>query len=41
MRMNETVEIEGDILFRTRRSLFGNATVALATTWQPGEMDID
>lgn len=37
MRMNETVEIEGDILFGIRRSLFGNATVALATTSQPGE----
>lgn len=31
MRMDETAEIEGDILFRIRRSLFGDATVALAT----------
>lgn len=35
--MNETVESEGDILFGIRRSLFGNATVALAATSQPGE----
>lgn len=41
MRMNETVEIEGDILFRIQRSLFGNAAVTLATTGQAREVDID
>lgn len=32
MKMNGMVWIEGDILFRIRRSLFGNATATLATT---------
>lgn len=41
MKMNGRIWIEGDILFRIRHSVFGNATATLTTTWQPREMDID